>query len=179
MMSYLRLAAVDDIEEITKLIQLSARKLGSDFYAKETIESALKGAFGVDTQLIKDKTYYVITTTDYEIIACGGWSFRKTLFGSDTNNTRNAKKLNPKTDAAKIRAFFIHPNHARTGLGYQLLVHCEQKARNQGFKHSQLMSTLSGVDFYKKNGYRGDKYIYHSMNDSGEIKFLPMIKSLD
>ncbi len=174
----IQLAKLNDIEQISNLIQLSARKLAGQFYKKDTIESALKGAFGVDSQLIKDQTYYLIYDKD-QMIACGGWSYRKTLFGSDTNNLRDAQKLNPKTEAAKIRAFFIHPEYARQGLGLQLLNLCEEKAKKQGFKQTQLMSTLSGIGFYKKNDYHGDKYIYHGMNDSNEIKFLPMIKSLD
>ncbi|MBL4659652.1 MAG: GNAT family N-acetyltransferase [Alcanivoracaceae bacterium] len=172
-----RLAHLDDIEQISKLIQLSARKLAGKFYKKSTIESALTGAFGVDTQLIKDQTYYLICNKD-EMIACGGWSYRKTLFGSDTNNLRDAKKLNPKTKAAKIRAFFIHPEYARQGLGLQLLNLCEEMARKRGFKQAQLMSTLSGIDFYKKNGYQGDEYIDHNMDESNKIKFLPMIKDI-
>lgn len=173
----IRLAKLNDIDNITYLIKLSARKLAGLFYNKETVESALKGAFGVDTQLIKDHTYYLICNKK-EIIACGGWSFRKTLFGSDTNNLRDAQKLNPKTEAAKIRAFFIHPEYVRQGLGLQLLNLCEERASNQGFKQTQLMSTLSGIDFYKNNGYQGDEYIYHNMDNSNKIKFLPMTKSL-
>lgn len=173
----LRLAALNDVEEISQLIQLSARKLGSQFYDDNTIESALQGAFGVDTQLIKDKTYYVIENLN-TIIACGGWSYRKTLFGSDTNNIRNAEKLDPTTEAAKIRAFFIHPNFNRLGLGKQLLQVCEQDAITNGFKETQLMSTLSGISFYQKNGYKGDKYIMHDMGNSQTIEFLPMHKDL-
>lgn len=176
-MPNLRLAKIEEINEISILIKLSARELGGGFYDENTIESALLGAFGVDTQLIKDKTYYVIIQENV-IIACGGWSYRKTLFGSDSNNIRNSAKLNPKDEAAKIRAFFIHPNYARQGLGLLLLNQCEQQAINQGFKSTQLMSTLSGVAFYQKNGYIGKKYISHKMNDGNEIQFLPMTKAL-
>lgn len=171
----LRLATCDDIQEISQLIKLSARKLGGEFYDKSTVEGALKGAFGVDTQLIKDKTYYVIETNK-QIIACGGWSYRNTLFGSDTNTIRDPKKLNPKAEAAKIRAFFIHPDLARQGLGKVLLDKCESKAQKYGFIKTQLMSTLSGIAFYKKNGYQGDEYVYHDMGNRKKIKFLPMQK---
>jgi len=172
-----QLAKLNDIEQISKLIQLSARKLAGQFYKKGTIEGALKGAFGVDSQLITDQTYYLIFN-GVEMIGCGGWSYRKTLFGSDTNNLRDAQKLNPKTEAAKIRAFFIHPEYARQGLGLQLLNLCEEMAKQQGFKQTQLMSTLSGIDFYQKNGYQGDEYIYYNMDASNKIKFLPMLKLL-
>lgn len=178
MQNHLRLANFDDIDKISQLIQLSARKLGGEFYDKKTIESALQGAFGVDTQLIKDQTYYVIENNDC-LIACGGWSYRKTLFGSDTNNLRNPAKLDPQTQAAKIRAFFIHPNFARQGLGNELLKTCESKAKDYGFLQCQLMSTLSGINFYQKNGYQGNGYIYHSMDRDNKIKFLPMTKILN
>jgi len=176
-MKNLRNATFDDIESITELIGLSARILAGEFYDNSTIESALLGAFGVDTQLIIDQTYFVIEQQK-QLIACGGWSYRKTLFGSDHNNIRDPKILDSKIDAAKIRAFFIHPNFVRQGLGNILLEECETQARNKGFAKCQLMSTLSGVDFYKKNGYKGEKYIYHDMGGNNNIKFLPMFKQL-
>jgi GNAT superfamily N-acetyltransferase len=174
----LQLAVMGDVDCISQLIQLSARSLGAAYYQENTIESALKGAFGVDSQLIKDQTYYVILNDDL-MIACGGWSFRKTLFGSDTNNIRDPEKLNPITDAAKIRAFFVHPNYARQGLGKMLIDKCEAEAITFGFTQAQLMSTLSGVNFYKKNGYHGTKHIFHNMNDGNKIQFLPMTKNLN
>jgi len=173
----IRLAETADTNAIKQLIEVSARKLGGQFYKKTTIEQALKGAFGVDSQLIQDRTYYVVLKQN-QFIACGGWSFRKTLFGSDTNNLRNPAKLNPETEAAKIRAFFIHPDYSRQGLGKKLLNICESAAKNHGFKQCQLMATLSGIDFYRKNAYFGDKYIEHSMNKSDKITFLPMQKNL-
>jgi len=173
----MRLAQIDDIESISELIQLSARKLAGQFYDSTTIEQALKGAFGVDTQLIKDKTYFVMTSKS-KIIACGGWSFRKTLFGSDNNNLRDSEKLDPQIEAAKIRAFFIHPSNSRMGLGEHLLKSCEQAAITYGFSKIQLMSTLSGIDFYRKHGYSGKSYIFHDMGNGHKIKFLPMEKSL-
>jgi N-acetylglutamate synthase-like GNAT family acetyltransferase len=176
MMSHLRNATSQDIKAITELIALSARTLGGKYYDKDTIESALKSAFGVDTQLIKDQTYFVIEK-EAQLIACGGWSYRKTLFGSDDNNLRDPEKLNPKTDAAKIRAFFIHPDYARQGLGNQIIIKCEQEAIKKGFNSTELMATLSGVSFYKKHGYCGDKTIIHTMNDGNTIEFMPMVKN--
>ncbi len=176
-MSQLRNAQLEDVEAITKLIALSVRQLGGQFYDKSTIESALKSAFGVDTQLIKDGTYFVIEK-EAQLIACGGWSYRKTLFGSDDNNLRNPERLNPQTDAAKIRAFFIHPDFARKGLGNQIIQHCEQEAIKHGFHSTELMGTLSGVSFYQKHGYKGNKTIIHTMNDGNTIEFLPMKKTL-
>ena len=176
-MPELRYAKLSDINAITKLIALSARTLGGEFYKNDTIESALKSAFGVDTQLIKDQTYFVIEK-NLQLIACGGWSYRKTLFGSDNSNLRDPEKLNSKTGTAKIRAFFIHPDYARQGFGTQIIKHCEQEASKHGFNTIELMGTLSGVSFYEKHGYHGDKTIAYTMNDNSSIEFLPMMKKL-
>ena len=176
-MNKIRLAHLEDTDEITKLIETSARVLGGEFYDKKTIEKALKGAFGVDTQLIKDKTYYLISQ-DNKLVACGGWSFRETLFGSDAIENRSPRKLDVKTESAKIRAFFIHPKYARQGLGKIILEQCETEAIKQGFTSIQLMSTLSGVKFYEKNGYIGKNHIFHKMDNKSPIKFLPMQKDL-
>ncbi len=173
----LRLAQVSDSDGISNLIKLSARELGGKFYTSQTIESALKGAFGLDSQLIEDQSYYVIESNT-QIIACGGWSFRKTLFGSNSNKLRNSNKLNPKTDSAKIRAFFIHPDFSRLGLGKVILSTCETQAKTHGFAKCQLMATLSGIDFYHKNAYRGKDYVYHHMDDKNKIEFLPMSKTI-
>lgn len=176
MSAQLRPATSQDIGSISELIKLSAQQLGGKFYDTDTIKWALTGAFGVDTQLIKDKSYYVITDKQ-QLVGCGGWSFRKTLFGSDSNNLRDPDKLNPQTDAAKIRAFFIHPSYARMGLGKVLLETCENEAKKHEFTRTELMSTLSGIQFYKKNGYIGSEYINHDMGQGHFIQFLPMHKN--
>ena len=176
-MNIIRLANKDDTDEISILIENSARVLGGEFYDIKTIEKALKGAFGVDSQLIKDKTYYLIHQNK-QLVACGGWSYRETLFGSDTVENRSPRKLDVKSEAAKIRAFFIHPKFARQGLGKLILEQCESEAKRYGFTHIQLMSTLSGVDFYKKNGFIGKEHIIHKMENNSSIKFLPMNKTL-
>ena len=66
------------------------------------------------------------------LIGCGGWSYRRTLFGGDARLGRDAGTLDPNTDAAKIRAFFIDPAAARQGIGSALLERCEAEARRHG-----------------------------------------------
>ena len=111
----LRLATDQDLEAVTRLIEASAKGLGAQDYSEQQIEEALRGAFGLDTQLVADRTYYVVETSGAELAACGGGSFRKTLFGGDEVQERDAETLDPAEDAAKIRAFFVHPEHARRG----------------------------------------------------------------
>src|SRR5580692_10752948 len=125
----IRQANASDIPALHPLIELSVRGLQKDDYSSAQIEGALGHALGLDTQLIEDQTYFVAEPLDpsgaNEIAGCGGWSRRKTLFGSDHGPGREAAFLDPATDAAKIRAIFVHPSHARRGLGSLILEHCE------------------------------------------------------
>src|SRR5882762_6574135 len=111
----IRKANLDDRGDIETLIVESARNLSYEDYSGEQIEAAIKTVFGVDTSLILDGTYFVAESSG-ELIGCGGWSKRKTLFGGDQYESRDAAELDPTAEAAKIRAFFIHPAHARKGI---------------------------------------------------------------
>src|SRR3979490_281349 len=128
----LRSATLGDLSALETLIALSARTLGARDYSPAQIEGALRGAFGVDTQLIRDGTYFVVQYGD-QLVGCGGWSRRRTLFGGDARPDRDASELDPRQDAAKIRAFFVHPEFARRGIGESILERCEQEALAQGF----------------------------------------------
>src|SRR6188472_219391 len=150
----LRRASLADLPLLGPLIAASARELSKDDYAPEQVEGALRGAFGTDTQLIRDGTYFVIEAGE-RLAGCGGWSRRRTLFGSDTRTDRDATELDPAIDAAKIRAFFIHPDFARRGLGTRLLERCEHDAIAHGFGRLELMATMPGVRLYAARGYQG------------------------
>jgi len=150
--SRLRVAREDDISVIEKLISLSVRGLQAAYYSSAQMEAALGSVFGVDRQLIRDGTYLVVEDRN-GIIGCGGWSKRKTLFGSDHQTNRDDAELNPSTDSARIRAFFIHPAWARRGIGRRILAECEQRIRAAGFTSVELAATLSGVAFYAACGY--------------------------
>jgi GNAT superfamily N-acetyltransferase len=149
----LRLARENDIPGLEKLIPLSARGLRASYYSAAQVEAALGSVFGVDRQLIFDGTYYVVEQGN-ELIGCGGWSKRKTLFGSDHHHTvRDDAELDPSIDAARIRAFFVHPAHARRGVGRAIVVECEKAMRAGKFKTIELAATLPGVPFYTALGY--------------------------
>lgn len=175
-MSYqLRKARLDDQPVLEKLIARSARDLSAQDYTPEQVEGALRGAFGVDTQLIRDETYFVVES-EGRIVGCGGWSRRRTLFGGDAHAQRDAAELDPRVDAAKIRAFFIHPDHARRGIGKLILEHCEAEARAHGFSRFELMATLPGIAFYASLGYQRGTPIHHQLGPGLAIEFLPMSK---
>ena len=146
-MPTVRKATTSDIPALDALIARSARGLSTGDYSQGQIEGALRGAFGVDTQLLADETYFVVEDSR-EMVACGGWSFRSTLFGGDARADRDSSILDPKTQAAKIRAFFVDPGHARRGIGSLLLDHCENQARAHGYREVELMATLPGAKLY-------------------------------
>jgi GNAT superfamily N-acetyltransferase len=176
-MPTLRNATPADIPALNALIARSARGLSTAEYRPAQIEGALRGAFGVDTQLLADETYYVVEDGG-QIVGCGGWSFRSTLFGSDARAGRDSSTLDPATQAAKIRAFFVDPSHARRGIGSLLLEHCEQEARRQGFARVELMATLPGVKLYAARGYVGSPMVRFDVGSGEAIEFIPMHKTL-
>jgi N-acetylglutamate synthase-like GNAT family acetyltransferase len=154
----LRLAREDDIPALESLIEQSVRELQSPFYSPAQMEGALGTVFGVDRQLIRDQTYFVIEE-EGAIIACGGWSKRESLFGSDATREREDALLDPSRHPARIRAFFVHPHHARRGLGRAILLACEEAIRKARFGRAELVATLAGVDFYVACGYtEGERY---------------------
>ena len=173
----LRPAIAADIPELHRLIELSVRRLQASDYTPAQIEGALGHALGLDTQLVADGTYFVaeLATADGspQIVGCGGWSNRRTLFGSDGGPNRQSELLDPKTDAAKIRAIFVHPDFARLGLGTLILKHCEEAAASAGFTRLEMGSTLTGVPLYKLKGYEEREAINIPL-PNGEV--LPVVK---
>ena len=152
----IRLATVADIHELRELIAASVRGLQAQDYTPSQLESALRTVYGVDSQLIADGTYFAVETADNErmiIAGCGGWSKRKTLYGGDVWMGREDTLLNPAIDAAKIRAFFVHPSWARRGIGGLILDACESAAMAAGFRRLEMGATLTGVPFYLARGY--------------------------
>jgi GNAT superfamily N-acetyltransferase len=172
-----RAATLADRDVLRDLIARSARQLNAADYRPEQVEGALQGAFGVDSQLIHDATFFVVEEEGV-IVGCGGWSYRKTLFGGDKRPERDAAELDPRTEAAKIRAFFVDPAHARRGIGTLLLEKCESEARLRGFSRVELMSTLTGIRLYSARGYSGAQQVRYEVSPGVAIEFLPMSKSI-
>src|SRR5262245_31996565 len=173
----LRLATPADIPAIGELIALSARALCVGDYTTAQVEAALAGAWGCDSELIRDGTYFVIEA-DGQLIACGGWGRRRTLFGGDKQPGRVSELLDPERDAARIRAFFVHPDWARRGLAAALLAQCESEARANGFRATELMATLTGERFYRRHGYTGGEAVEYPLPGGEVIRFVPMRKAL-
>src|SRR6266481_1900868 len=164
---HIRLATFEDIPVLRELIAASVRGLQTADYTPAQIEGALKTVFGVDSQLIADGTYLLAEigpeaaeraeprtgSSNGMIVGCGGWSQRKTLYGSDHWTGREDALLDPLRDAAKIRAFFIHPAWARRGVGGMILQACEEAARAAGFTRYEMGATLTGAKLFGVKGY--------------------------
>jgi GNAT superfamily N-acetyltransferase len=157
----IRLAEARDIPSLRELIEISVRGLQAQDYSAEQLENALQTVYGVDTQLILDGTYFAAEETETSgpplLVGCGGWSKRKTLYGGDRWKNRESEQadslLDPAADAAKIRAFFVHPAWARRGIGGMILEACETAAKEAGFRRLEMGATLTGVPFYRAKGY--------------------------
>ena len=173
----IRRAALADRPALERLIAESARGLSRGDYSDEQIEAASASVFGVDTDLIHDGTYYVAEAAG-EPIGCGGWSKRKTLFGGDRFAARDPGYLDPRTEPAKIRAFFVHPAWARRGVGGAILETCEREAKAQGFRAVELMATLPGVRLYAARGYEAGEQVEYEIAEGITIEFVPMRKEL-
>jgi GNAT superfamily N-acetyltransferase len=157
----IRKATAADVPRLREVIEASVRGLQAADYSPAQREGALQSVYGVDSQLIADGTYLVAEVLDSnqdsgthpEIVGCGGWSRRKTLYGGDQFAAREDSLLDPACEAARIRAFFVHPNWARRGIGSRILEACENAARRAGFTRLEMGATLSGVAFYQAKGY--------------------------
>jgi len=170
-----RLATFDDVDELQQLIGLSVRGLSADYYTDKQIESSIKYIFGIDSQLITDGTYYV-AEKDGVKVGCGGWSKRNTLFGGDQHKDIEDPLLDPEKDAARIRAFFVHPDHARQGIGRQIINVCEDAAKANGFTCFELGATLPGVPLYEAMGYYAVERIDVTMPDKELLGIVKMRK---
>ncbi len=173
----IRLARLEDIAALASLIPESARALQANYYTPEQIEGALGNVFGVDSQLIQDGTYFVAENT-HQIIGCGGWSKRKTLYGGDQGKKAEEDELfNPSFDSAKIRAFFIHPAWARRGIGSQIMKQCEAAALEAGFKTIEIIATLAGEPLYSRFGYHVNQQFEISLPNKSFLPVVRMVKN--
>ena len=174
----MRLATIEDVPALQQLIRKSVNALSVEHYSAQQIASALAHVFGVDSQLIRDETYFV-AEVDQEIVGSGGWSKRKTLFGGDqAKSDAREPLLNPETEAARIRAFYVHPRWSRRGIGSRLLEACEDAARKAGFGCTELVATLPGEPLYLARGYEKAEAMKLETPDGEALPAFRMTKRL-
>lgn len=173
---FIDLAQESDVAELNSLIAWSASRLCCSYYEPDAVEAAIRHVFGVDSQLVQAGCYFVARVGG-KIVGCGGWSPFATLFGADQAAGRDDRRLDPRVDDARIRAFFVSADWTRAGVGSALLRTCEEAARDAGFAGTRLMATLSGVPFYAARGYVADGEHVASFGGT-ELRFVPMRKRL-
>lgn len=181
-----RLATLADIPHLGPLIEASIRGLQTNDYSPSQIEQAIGTWLGLDTQLVADQTYFAVEVlanpdnlpTLGNLAACGGWSRRKTPYGSDHRPGRDNALLNPQTDAAKIRAFFVHPAWSRHGIGSRILELCEQAAQAEGFTRFEMGATLTGIPLYRRHGYVEQERIDLPLANGEALPVVHMTKQL-
>ena len=178
---HIRTATIDDVGAVKDLIHRSMWSLGVRDYSPAQVTSVLKYAMGVDTQLIHDGTYFVVTESNHAgIVGAGGWSFRRMLHGGDdAKQPGDELSLDPaRGDAARIRAFFVDPAHARRGIGRMLLDVCEAKAIDAGFARMELAATLTGVNLYRACGFEVIERVESTLPDGVRAALVRMEKPL-
>jgi GNAT superfamily N-acetyltransferase len=179
---HLRLATLADAANLHELIALSVRGLMTQAYTPSQLEAALGNWLGLDTRLIADGTYFVVeakeVAVDSLLVGCGGWSKRKTPYGSDHRAGREDVLLDPATEPAKIRAFFVHPAWSRRGIGRMLLDASEAAARGAGFRRAEMGATLSGVPLYAAFGYVAGERVELPLANGESLPIIKMGKDL-
>lgn len=183
----LRLAGPDDVPVLKTLIEASVRGLQAHDYSPAQLEAALRTVYGVDTQLIEDGTYFAVECRADEqdnfgqavpIVGCGGWSKRKTLYGGDVWSGREDTLLDARKDAARIRAFFVHPDWVRHGIGSMILSACESAAKAVGFTSLEMGATLTGVPFYRAKGYEAVEHLAVPLGNGLSLPIVRMGKQI-
>ena len=178
----LRLARPRDAGELLAMMELSIRELLGPLLTPTQLEAS-RELMGLDTQLIADGTYYVVEAVgkagEKELAACGGWSMRKTLYGSDHGPYRDNATLDPARDAAKIRAFFVHPEWTRRGIASLILKTCEDAAYARGFRRFEMGATLTGVPMYAARGYAKGEQIEVPLPNGMSLTVVRMAKKVE
>lgn len=175
----LRRATRADVPAIAALVEASVRTLGARHYRPAQVESSLRHLFGVDTRMVDDGTY-LVAEEHGAVVGAGGWSRRRTAFGGDAaavlDGVRDDDRRDPATDPAVLRALFVHPDHARKGIGRRLLAASEREAAAEGFRQFELVATLSGIALYETAGYVRQEPVAIRLPDGETVQAVRMTK---
>lgn len=171
-----RLAREDDVAALEQLIPVSVRTLQAPYYSRVQMEAALGPVFGVDRHPIHDGTYFAVER-DGRIIGAGGWSKRPSLYGGDSQRVEADSELNPECEAARVRAFFVHPDWARRGIGRSIMMTCERAILAAGFRRVDIVATLAGEPLYAAFGYAVTERYEIALAGSVKLPVVRMSKS--
>ncbi len=173
----MRLATPDDLPALRELIPASVRALSPGYYTPAQIESSIRHVFGPDTQLVADGTYFVVVE-EGRIVGCGGWSRRRTLYGGDRMKAEEDPLVDPAVEPARVRAFFVHPEWARRGVGTRILNACIGAARKAGFRRLELVATLPGEPLYRSFGFVAEERFDAPMADGTTLPVVRMTRAV-
>jgi GNAT superfamily N-acetyltransferase len=172
-----RIARIGDLEALRETMRRSIETLQDSFLTPEQVRASHK-VMGLDTQLIKDGTYFVVECGG-RVAGCGGWSWRSTLYGGDLSVvTREPRALDPASEPARIRAMYTDPDFVRRGVGRLVLQLCEEAASKAGFKRATMMATMAGVPLYSACGYSAVEAPTVAQIDGVEVPLVRMEKDL-
>jgi GNAT superfamily N-acetyltransferase len=172
-----RLATLDNLDALREVMRRSIAALQTGFLTPEQVRVS-HTVMGLDTQLVRDGTYFIIECGD-RIAGCGGWSWRSTLYGGDESVvSREPESLDPATDAARIRAMYTDPDFARRGVGRLVIRLCEEAAMDAGFRRATMMATMSGVPLYEACGYVQVEPVLSAPVDGVRVPLVRMEKTL-
>ena len=174
----IRKARISDVDKIEQIMKMSMLSLGQGYYSDEQIQSSCKYVCVPDKQIIEDGTYYVVEDENGIMIACGGWSFRNTLYAGPKTQLNQDNKLDPKKDMARVRAMFVLPSMSGKGVGALILKTSEHEAKEFGFNRGTLGATQSGLAFYKAKGWVVMKEEIATLPDGIKIEITQMEKDL-
>ena len=172
-----RIASLDDLDALREVMRRSIENLQDGFLSPEQVAASHK-VMGLDTQLVRDGTYFVVESGG-RIAGCGGWSWRSTLYGGDESVvSREPHALDPATDAARIRAMYTDPDFVRQGVGRLVMELCEEAAMRAGFRRATMMATMAGVPLYAASGYVEADPVITASIDGTEVPLVRMEKPL-
>jgi GNAT superfamily N-acetyltransferase len=172
-----RLTTLDDLDALREVMRRSIETLQTDFLTREQVVASHR-VMGLDTQLIRDGTYFMVEENG-RIAGCGGWSWRSTLYGGDESMvSREPEALDPAVDAARIRAMYTDPDFARRGVGRLVIRLCEQAAMRAGFRKATMMATMAGVPLYAACGYVEFERVLSAPVDGVRVPLARMEKQL-
>jgi GNAT superfamily N-acetyltransferase len=172
-----RLAVTADIPALTALMNASIAALLKPVLAPAQVTASF-AIMGLDSQLIADRTYFLVES-DGVLAGSGGWSRRATTFGGDHSPGRDTRLLDPATEAARVRAMYTHPDFARRGLGRMVLALCEAAAADAGFARTELVATMGGLPLYRACGYVDGEAFEHEAPSGVRVPLLRMTKVLN
>jgi GNAT superfamily N-acetyltransferase len=171
-----RLATSADIPALRVLMNASIAALLKPFLSPAQVDASF-AIMGLDSQLIADGTYFLVEC-DGALAGSGGWSRRATHFGGDHSPGRDARLLDPETEAARIRAMYTHPDFARRGIGRMVLSLCETAAAGAGFSRAELVATAAGRPLYQSCGYADIEAFEHVATSGARVPLVRMGKAL-